>query len=257
VVCDITDRDACQAAVRHVIAQFGRIDVLVNNAGIIQVGPLESMTEQDFNDAMKVHYFGPLQLILAAVPHMRRQGGGRIVNVASIGGRIAVPHLAPYCASKFALVGLSDAIRSELRRHGIYVTTVFPGLMRTGSIYQAEFKGRHEAEFAWFGVMGSAPLISMNAERAARQIVNACRRGAAELVVGIPAKAACMLYALLPETGAETLALAARCLPAASAARSGASRKGADVRPENLPAFLTRLSDSAALRNNQVASVEI
>ena len=83
---------------------------------------------------------------------MRRQRDGRIVNVSSIGGKIGVPHLVPYCASKFALTGLSDSIRGELARHGIYVTTVCPRMMRTGSPFNAWFKGHYREEFTWFAV---------------------------------------------------------------------------------------------------------
>ena len=121
------------------------IDVLINNAGVIQVGPLEHMTHEDFENAMATHFWGPLHLMLEVAPIMRHRGFGRIVNIASIGGKVARPHLAPYCASKFALVGLSDAVRAELDRYGIRVTTVAPGLMRTGSPINAHFKGQHES----------------------------------------------------------------------------------------------------------------
>src|SRR5260370_40570175 len=114
---------------------------------------------------------------------MRMCGGGRIVNISSIGGKIAVPDLEPSSASKFALTGFSDGIRAELVRDNIYVTTVAPGMMRTGSHMNARFKGRHDSEFAWFAVSAGAPLISMNAERAARKILAACRRGQPSLTL--------------------------------------------------------------------------
>jgi len=107
VVCDVGNRDAAQQLVREVVARTGRIDVLINNAGVIQVGPLEHMQRGDFEEAMAVHFWGPLHTMMAAIPEMKRQGGGRIVNISSIGGKIGVPHLTPYCASKFALTGLS------------------------------------------------------------------------------------------------------------------------------------------------------
>ena len=90
---------------------------------------------------------------------MKRRGGGRIINIASIGGKIAVPHLLPYVASKFALVGLSEGLRAELARDRIYVTTVSPGLMRTGSHLNALFKGQHKKEFALFSVANASPLF--------------------------------------------------------------------------------------------------
>src|SRR6266511_3924261 len=131
--CDVTSREQAESAVIRMITRWGRLDVLVNNAGIILTAPLERVKVEDFEQAMAVHCWAPLFLMRAAAPHMARQGDGRIVNIASIGGKIAVPHLLPYCASKFALVGLSDGMRAELSRQHIAVTTVCPGLMRTGS----------------------------------------------------------------------------------------------------------------------------
>jgi NAD(P)-dependent dehydrogenase (short-subunit alcohol dehydrogenase family) len=152
VRCDIRRRADVRAAVDAILDRQGVVDVLINNAGVIQVGPLEHMTAGDFENAMATHFWGPLHLMFEIVPAMRRSGFGRIVNISSIGGRMAVPHLAPYCASKFALTGLSDAVRTELAQYGIKVTTVTPGLMRTGSPRNADVKGQHEAEYAWFAI---------------------------------------------------------------------------------------------------------
>ena len=93
--------------------------MLVNNAGVIQVGPIEVMTHEDFELAMKAHFWGPLNTILAVLPSMRQRRQGRIVNICSIGGKVSVPHLVPYSASKFALVGLSKGLRAELMKDGI------------------------------------------------------------------------------------------------------------------------------------------
>ncbi len=175
VECDLLDRDQIQAAVRKVIDHFDRIDILINNAGIIEVGPLDHMSREDYDRAMRLHFWAPYELISQIVPEMRLWGGGRIVNISSIGGKVAMPHFAPYSASKFALTGFSDAIRAELARDNIQVTTVAPGLMRTGSHVNAKFKGKHDAEFAWFSAGAGAPLISMDADRAARKIVAACQ----------------------------------------------------------------------------------
>src|SRR6266496_2566016 len=148
IECDLLDTGQIQAAVRRVIDRFGKIDILINNAGIIEVGPLEHLTPEDFNRAMRLHFWAPYELISLVVPEMRIWGGGRVVNISSIGGKVAVPHMASYSASKFALTGLSDALRAELARDNIYVTTVAPGLMRTGSHVNAKFKGNHDNEFA-------------------------------------------------------------------------------------------------------------
>src|SRR5947207_1609081 len=198
VECDLLDTRQIQSAVQQIIDRFGRIDILINNAGIIEVGPLENMTREDFERAMRLHFWAPFELIKQVVPEMRIWGGGRIVNISSIGGKLAVPHLAPYSASKFALTGLSDAIRAELARDNIHVTTVAPGMMRTGSHVNARFKGKHDMEFAWFAASAGAPLISMSAERAARKILAACRRGQPSLTLTFAARGAILGNALLP-----------------------------------------------------------
>src|SRR5215212_8995698 len=211
--CDVTDRAQVKELVDVVTRHSGRIDVLVNNAGVIQVGPLEVMTLEDFEQAMNVHFWGPLYATLAVLPQMRARRDGRIVNVSSIGGRVSVPHLVPYSASKFALAGLSDGLRAELAKDGVVVTSVFPGLMRTGSPRNATFKGRHRAEYAWFAISDSLPVSSINAERAAAQIIDACRRGSAELVITTQAQLAVKFRALFPEAAAELLGVVARLLP--------------------------------------------
>src|SRR3984893_13915478 len=141
ISCNLLERAQIEAAVQKTIKRYGRIDILINNAGIIQVGPLEHMVREDFERAMQLHFWAPFDLIRQVVPEMRRRGGGRIVNISSIGGKIAVPHMAPYTASKFALAGFSDALRAELARENILVTTVTPGVMRTGSQGYGNFKG--------------------------------------------------------------------------------------------------------------------
>ena len=249
--CDITQQSAAERAIADIAAHFGGIDVLINNAGIIQVGPLEHMQRADFEAALAIHFWAPFQLIWAALPHLRRSGGGRIVNISSIGGKVGVPHLAPYCASKFALVGLSDSLRAELARDGIAVTTVAPGLMRTGSHLNAEFKGRHAAEFAWFAASASLPLLSMKAERAAALILEACRRGQPALTLTLQARGAVAANALFPNLTGHILKLVSRCLPQpgeseGDQARSGWGSRGASFPPR----WLTRLGDRETERNN-------
>ncbi|HJQ33514.1 MAG TPA: SDR family NAD(P)-dependent oxidoreductase [Pyrinomonadaceae bacterium] len=250
--CDVTERAQVRELVEVVTKRFGRVDVLVNNAGVIQVGPLETMTLEDFEQAMNVHFWGPLYTTLAVLPQMRARGEGRIVNVSSIGGKISVPHLVPYSASKFALAGLSDGLRAELAKDGVVVTSVFPGLMRTGSPRNATFKGRHRAEYAWFAVSDSLPITSINAERAAAQIVRACARGQAELVITTQAQLAVKFRALFPEATSELLALVNRLLPAPGGI--GRKRaKGKDSESALAPSVLTTLTEWAARRNNELA----
>lgn len=249
--CDVTDRAQVRELVEVVTRHFGGVDVLVNNAGVIQVGPLEEMTLEDFEHAMAVHFWGPLYTTLCVLPQMRERREGRIVNISSIGGKVGVPHLVPYSASKFALAGLSDGLRAELAKENIVVTTVCPGLMRTGSPRNATFKGRHRAEYAWFALSDSLPVTSIQAERAARQVVAACRRGQAELVITTQAVVAVKFRALFPEATADLLALANRLLPGPG----GIGRrkaKGKESESALAPSILTTLSDRAAQRNNEI-----
>jgi len=249
--CDVTNRHDVMAMVANVYTQLGSIDVLVNNAGVIQVGPLEVMTHEDFELAMQAHFWGPLNTIMAVLPSMREKKAGRIVNISSIGGKVSVPHMIPYSASKFALVGLSKGLRAELMKDGIKVTTVCPGLMRTGSPRNADFKGKHEFEYAWFSISDAMPLLSVSAENAARQVVSACKRGQAELVISVPAKIAVLFDSLFPETMSQMLALANGLLPKAGGV--GTERmKGRDSTSRWSPSWLTTLNEEAALRNNEV-----
>jgi NAD(P)-dependent dehydrogenase (short-subunit alcohol dehydrogenase family) len=250
--CDVRRRADVRAAVDQILEKWVAIDVLINNAGVIQVGPLEHMTKDDFQNAMATHFFGPLHLMFEIVPRMRRRGFGRIVNIASIGGRVAIPHLAPYCASKFALVGLSDAMRTELAQYGIRVTTVSPGLMRTGSPINADMKGRHEAEFAWFAISDALPGLSTSAEKAAAQIIDACRHGDPELTITVQAKIAAAVGQLAPAAMARILTVANRMLPGPNSADGERHRRGRDSRSSWAPSAVTTLSDRAAVVNNEI-----
>jgi NAD(P)-dependent dehydrogenase (short-subunit alcohol dehydrogenase family) len=251
--CDVTDDVSVKQLIKDVVGLAGRIDVLVNNAGVIKVGPLEHMQRSDFEEAMAVHFWGPLQTITAAIPAMRRQSAGRIVNVSSIGGKIGVPHLAPYCASKFALTGLSDSMRGEIAKDGIYVTTVCPGMMRTGSPFNAWFKGRHRDEFAWFAISDSLPIVSIDARRAALQIVDACRHGDPELVITWPAKLAVIANAVMPQGVALVMDLANRMLLPSPTGESGdTARSGWQSLSRRAPSKLTTLMERAAQENNEL-----
>jgi len=249
--CDIQSKTDVERAIAEILKRHSAIDVLVNNAGVIQVGPLEHMQTEDFENAMATHFWGPLYLMQACLPAMKRRGFGRIVNVSSIGGRIAVPHLAPYSASKFALVGLSDAIRAEVAAHGIRVTTVSPGLMRTGSPINASFKGQQDQEFTWFAIADSIPGISIGAERAARQILDACRHGDPELTISLPAKAAVLASAVAPTVVAGLMAAAVRWLPGPTGPSGDSTERGRDTRSPWVPSLVTTLSDRAAVENNE------
>src|SRR5436189_387517 len=253
IECDLLDAGQIESAVQKIIDRFGKIDVLINNAGIIEVGPLAHMTREDFERAMRLHFWAPFELVSQIVPEMRTWGGGRIVNISSIGGKVAVPHLAPYSASKFALTGFSDALRAELARDNIYVTTVAPGMMRTGSHVNAKFKGKHDSEFAWFAASAGAPLLSMNADRAARKILAACCRGQPSLTLTFAARAAIVGNALAPNLTGYLMNFANRLLPGTGGEEGNKSRAGSQL-SRLTPQWLTRLADRATKKNNEVRS---
>ncbi len=251
VRCDVSDPDQIQQLVETVISRYGCLDVLVNNAGVIQVGPLEVQTVADFEEAMRIHFWGPLHLTRAVLPCMKQQGEGRIVNVSSIGGKVSVPHMLPYSASKFALVGLSEGLRAELKKDGILVTTVVPATMRTGSPRNAFFKGDHHAEYTWFALSDSLPGASVPAERAARQIVAATRRGDPELIIGWWPELAVRFHGLFPGATSDLMALMNRALPEPDDA--GTERYlGSESETPLTRSSITRLTQQAAAKNNQL-----
>ena len=250
-VCDLRERGQVQQLMREVRNQFGPIDVLINNAGVINVGPLETMTLEDFQDAMATNFWAAVYACLEVLPEMRERGQGRIVNISSVGGKISVPHLLPYCASKFALVGFSEGLRSEAAKDGVVVTTVCPGLMRTGSARNATFKGRHRSEYALFSISDSLPGSSMSADRAAAQILEACRNGDAEAILSLPAKCAVLLHDLFPGLAIDAFALLNRMLPGPGGIGSLHAR-GFESESALAPSPLTALSEAAAKRNNEM-----
>lgn len=253
IKCDITKRSEVDELMARVRDYNGRIDVLVNNAGTIEVGPLEVMTVEDFEKAMNTHFWGPVFTTLAVLPEMRRRQEGRIVNISSIGGKISVPHLLPYCASKFALVGFSQGLHAELAKDGIVVTTVCPGLMRTGSARNANFKGKHRAEYALFSISAALPISSMRAERAARQIVSACKRGEAEVTLSIQAQVAALFHGVFPGVTADVMGFVNQLLPSPGGIGEHKA-KGKDSFSVVSPSLLTILNDKAAFRNNEMGS---
>jgi short-subunit dehydrogenase len=251
--CDVRDEKQVKEAIRDVRQELGEIDVLVNNAGTITVGPMDTMTAEEYRESLEVFFWGPLHTTLAVLPAMRKRHSGRIVNISSIGGKISIPHLLPYSVGKFALSGFSEGLRAELTRDNVYVTTVYPGLMRTGSPRNAEFKGQHRAEYTWFLLSDSVPGLSINADRAARQIVHACEYGKSELILSIPAKLAIKLHALFPAVSSATAAIVSRALPAPGELGQGKA-KGADSTTPITESWLSSLDQRAAKRNNQVAN---
>lgn len=213
IVCDLSKKEEIILALNRAHTELGRIDAVINNAGAISFGPIETMELSDYRALLDVHLNAVIEITHELIPYFKKWGGGRIVNISSIGGKIPVPHMAPYCASKFALAGFSRSAAVELAEYGITITTVYPGLMRTGSPIQAVFKGDHEKEFAWFAAGDLIPGLSMSADRAARQILNAAREGVHEVVLSVPAKFGTFMDANFPELTSAVLKMVAVLLP--------------------------------------------
>ena len=227
--CDVSDRAAVDTWIQGARERFGDVDVLVNNAGILEVGPVEAMGIADFERALGTILWGPLYTTLAVLPEMRRRGEGRIVNVASIGGKIATPHLLPYVTAKFALVGLSEGLRAEVAADGVKVTTVVPGFMRTGSDLGAAVRADDpKREFAWFA-LGESPGLSIDAEGAAKRIVRATKRGEAELILSLPANIAARLWPLAPGVAADLMSLFERVVMSTGERPVDATGRSADA----------------------------
>jgi short-subunit dehydrogenase len=252
VPCDVTDKTQVEQMVQQVRDRFGAIDILINNAGIDIVGPMDVMTLEDYDDGMKLHFWAPLYTTYAVLPQMRERHQGRIVNISSIGGKVVFPHMLPYCASKFALTALSEGMRTELANEGISVTTVCPGFIRTGAPENVIFKGQHRKEYAWFSISDSLPLLSMSAERVAQKTIAALKRGDAEIILSLPAQIAARFHGLFPGLNTNLLTLVNWFLPAASGGIGTERALGKDSHSFLSPSWLTYLSNRAARRNNTI-----
>ncbi|MET8033840.1 SDR family NAD(P)-dependent oxidoreductase [Streptomyces sp. NPDC005345] len=264
-VCDVRDRNAVESMVRQAEARRGRLDVVVANAGVIQVAPVESLDNEAFEDAMASIFGGTVNTAMAALPHLRMsEAGGRLCLIGSVGGLLAVPHLLPYSCAKAAVGALGEGLRAETAGQGLSVTTVHPGLMRTGSHLQAEFGGRSSKEFAWFSALSGAPVISMDAERAAERIVQALEKRRTRVVLTPAARVASVAHGVAPVAVTRLSGLAARLLPrspstdgtVSESADDGMAQGHAIDRPatswtEKARRLSSGLNDRAARRYNQ------
>lgn len=248
---DVTKNEEVKALIRDVIHNYGKIDVLINNAGIIQVGPRELMGVEEYQVAMQTNFWAHLYAMHATIPHFLDRGKGRIVNITSIGGKVAVPHLLPYSASKFAAVGLSEGMHAELRKHNIQVTTVVPNLMRTGSPVHADVKGDHEKEYALFKHADSNPLLSQNPDASAERIIEALEYGEAEVTLSLTGKAANLVMGLAPGWVSLLMGFANRLLPDAVTGNRE-TLKGWEAESALSRGPISNLSDKAAARNNEL-----
>jgi hypothetical protein len=181
---------------------------------------------------------------------MRSRGAGRVVNITSIGGKVAIPHLIPYACAKFAAMGFSEGMRAELAKDHIQVTTVVPGLMRTGSHANAAFKGDHRKEYSWFALGATLPFASMDAHRAAKRIVDAAARGTAEIILTPQAKLLALAHGVAPGTVSDILGIANRVMPG-TGNRDQQSFTGKESETPVSRSFLTALGRSAGRDLNQ------
>ncbi|MEP6924874.1 MAG: SDR family NAD(P)-dependent oxidoreductase [Pyrinomonadaceae bacterium] len=253
--CDVTNKAEVGQFINAVRMEFGQIDVLINNAGVIQVSPVEHLTAKDYQESLKTHFWAAFNTINEVFPDMRRRREGRIVNISSIGGKVPFPHLNSYVVGKFALAGYSEGLRAEVLQDGVYVTTVCPGLIRTGSPRNATFKGQNEKEYAWFKNSDSLPGLSTSAEDCARQIIAATKRGDAELIVTLPAKIGAAVHGLFPGLTADLLSLVNQFVLPAAGSIGEKSALGKQSESAASETSLTALTDAAAERNNEKQSV--
>jgi NAD(P)-dependent dehydrogenase (short-subunit alcohol dehydrogenase family) len=212
-VCDLRHADQARTFIQRVESELGPIQVLITNAATIEVGPIEALAAEDFQAAMSEIFGSALNATLAALPAMQARGRGTIAIISSIGGKLGVPHLAPYSAAKFAQVGFAEALQAEVGKDGLRVLTVTPGLMRTGSHLHATYKGDAERELLWFGASAVAPLLSIDADRAARKIVAAIARGDRFLTFTPAAHVGAWLHGELPELWSLLFSTIGRFLP--------------------------------------------
>tara|TARA_R110002020_G_scaffold85914_1_gene211605 strand:- start:30097 stop:31119 length:1023 start_codon:yes stop_codon:yes gene_type:complete len=251
IACDVTKKNEVQEMVYQIRQQWGEVEVLINNAGIIQVGPMENMQQEEYQKALDVFFWGAFNLVQEVLPGMKTARAGRIVNITSINAKVSFPHLLPYTVGKYALAGFSEGMTAELSRSGIRVTSVYPGLMRTGSPRNIDVKAQYEKEYAWFKISDSLPGLSMSAEKAATKIIEAMQYGSKTLALGLPTKIAMAIEGIAPGLNISLFELANRLLP--NPVSSGSNvRKGYESESDITNSVLTKKTEEAEEKNNQL-----
>lgn len=248
--CDARDGEAVESLIRHIEDEFGPIEIGLHVAGIIQVGPWQAWTHADFTDAIDTMLWGPVNFCLPLARRMTQRGHGRIGVVSSIGGRVAAPHLLPYSTAKFAAFGFGQGLATELSGTGVTLTNVVPGLMRVGSHLSASFTGDQQKEFAWFSAGASAPLLAMNADRAARRIVTAVSHGRPVLTLTPLAIIGSRVAGVAPGLTTRVLGLMGRLLPDPDTqAGAAAPQSAADGTRHTQPGYAVRRGLRPAVRH--------
>jgi len=249
IECDVTNVEQVQHMIAQATEHFGHIDVLVNDAGIISAGPWNTLTRSDFEESMNIIFWGTYTTTMAVLPQMRERGNGRVVNIASVGGKVSVPHLLSYASAKFAVVGFSEGLHAELAQEGIDVITVAPGLMRTGSQANAIVTGdKNKEEYTLFSLIDTLPGSSIDVQRAAKQVVRATKRGDTELIITVSAQILARLHGAFPGLITDILTLSARFLPKGK----GTERHlGKESETPISQSFLTTLGQKASQEYNE------
>jgi NAD(P)-dependent dehydrogenase (short-subunit alcohol dehydrogenase family) len=251
-VCDVRNAADVATTLDSFARELGPIDALFNVAGVISVGPVGALSLDDYRDAIETNFLGAVYAIEAVRPSMQARHSGRIVNITSLGGKVGIPHMLPYCASKYALIGYSAALRAELQRDGIRVVSIIPGLMRTGSPPHATFAGQPRKEYVTFALSDSLPFLSVDVRYAARLIVDACERGTAEKIVGWQAKVAIAAATVAPRAVENVLGFVNRFVPGPG---NGEHRSGFASESPITQSFLTKLGRNASAEQNELVDL--
>ena len=185
---DMADPAQVRQMVRRTIERFGRLDILVNNAGVGMYAAVSNMLPEQFEQVVATNWMGPVYAIQSAIPYMRKQGGGQIINISSVAGKVAIPWMGAYCSTKFALNALSDSLRMELAPDHIQVLSVCPGRIETPFVRNA------------FRDVATKPLPTdgISAERVARATLRASLHGKREIVVPASNWALVAIHNLFP-----------------------------------------------------------
>jgi len=186
-VCDVSEKGQVSQMVESALAEFGDIDILVNNAGFAISGAVSDLSIEEIESQMRTNYFGMIYCTKGLLPHMIGRGSGHIVNVASVAASFGLPGIAPYCASKFAMLGFSEGLRHELRGTGVGVTVVSPIMVRT------EF-----FDHPCFENVPRDPAMSLSAKTVADAVLRAAGSPRLEIVVPPAARAAIWFKATFP-----------------------------------------------------------
>ncbi|MDF5717359.1 MAG: SDR family NAD(P)-dependent oxidoreductase [Rhizonema sp. NSF051] len=187
VPCDLRDPLQVDTLVQKALEHHGHIDVLVNNAGIFAEGPVEQFSLSDWHQVIDLNLWGYIHTINALLPHFLQRKTGTIVNVSSIGGKVPTPYLVPYCTSKFAVTGLTEAMHAELKPKGVHVCGIYPNLIKSNFLERAIFRGKDEQDIQarreQLDKVVKTPVIE-KPEDVANAIWDAVKNQKSEIMVG-------------------------------------------------------------------------